>query len=71
MTRLLEGATVDSVWDFIDEHGITYPIAEGSGALADHFNVKGIPAAAMVRDGQVVWRGHPARLTEELLEQLR
>jgi hypothetical protein len=31
------------------------------------FNVSGIPAAAVVKDGVVVWRGHPARLNNDIL----
>ena len=34
------------------------------------YAVSGIPAAALVKEGKVIWRGHPARLTDELLEQL-
>lgn len=32
---------------------------------------KGIPFAFAVREGKVVWQGHPARLTEAMLEALR
>ena len=48
---------------------VSYPIAKESGdALSKHFGVRGIPAAAMVKDGKVVWRGHPARLTDDMIE---
>ena len=41
--------------------------AKGNGALSQHMNVSGIPAAAVVKDGVVIWRGHPARLDETVL----
>jgi hypothetical protein len=36
--------------------------------VASHFGVSGIPAAAVVKGGKVVWRGHPARLSEQMLK---
>ena len=67
LTRLTKTATEETVKSFISESGVGYPIAKVAGDLADHFNVKGIPAAAVVKDGKIVWRGHPMRLNDELL----
>ena len=67
VTRITRTATEESVKTFIDEKGISFPIAKETGELATYFNVKGIPAAAFVRNGKIVWRGHPIRLTDELL----
>ena len=36
--------------------------------LAQYFAVSGIPAAAVVKNGKVVWRGHPARINDEMLK---
>jgi thiol-disulfide isomerase/thioredoxin len=68
VTRLTRTATEETVESFISEQRVSYPIAKESGALAEYFAVKGIPAAAVVKDGQIVWRGHPMRLKAELLE---
>jgi thiol-disulfide isomerase/thioredoxin len=68
VTRITRTATEESVTRFIAESGVTYPIAKETGALAEYFNVKGIPAAAIVKDGKIVWRGHPMRLTDELID---
>ena len=38
--------------------------------MSSSFAVTGIPAAALVKDGKVVWRGHPARLDDALLDKL-
>ncbi len=67
LTRITKSATPEKVRDFIKEQEIPYPIAKENGELASYFNVSGIPAAALVKDGKIVWRGHPARLTDELL----
>ena len=46
------------------------PIAKEGGAYSSVFNVSGIPAAAIVKDGKIIWRGHPARLDKTMLEGL-
>lgn len=70
VTRITQTATEESVRGFLTESGVSYPIAKETGALAEYFDVKGIPAAALVKDGKVVWRGHPVRLTPDLLTSL-
>jgi len=67
VTRLTRTATEESVRTFLADNSVSYPIAKETGELATYFNVKGIPAAAFVRNGTIVWRGHPIRLTDELL----
>jgi thiol-disulfide isomerase/thioredoxin len=67
VTRITKTATEESVASFIKDQNITFPMAKETGDLATYFNVKGIPAAAMVKRGKIVWRGHPIRLTDELL----
>jgi peroxiredoxin len=68
VTRLTQSVTEDSVLAFLAESGVRYPMAKETGDLATYFDVKGIPAAAMVKDGKVVWRGHPTRLDDALLD---
>jgi hypothetical protein len=46
-----------------------YPYAYEAGKLANHFGVRGIPAAALVdAEGKVVWSGHPGELNGKLIE---
>ena len=67
LTKVTKSSTNESVHAFIAEHAIGFPIARDRGGLHEAFNVSGIPAAAVVRDGVIAWRGHPARLNEEIL----
>lgn len=69
LTRITKTATEESVLSFITENEVGYPMAKETGAVVEAFNVKGIPAAAVVQDGTIIWRGHPARLTEGMLQQ--
>ena len=67
LTKLSKSATEEKLTDFISENKVEYPIAKEDGSTSQYFNVSGVPAAAVVRNGEVVWRGHPARLGEELI----
>jgi len=54
---------------FLSEQKVTYPIAKEQGdSMSKAYGVKGIPAAAVVKDGKVVWRGHPAKLTDDMIK---
>jgi len=67
LTKITRSATEEKVVEFIKEEGVNYPTAKEDGKLSKEFNVSGIPAAAVVKDGKIIWRGHPARLNDELL----
>lgn len=70
LTKQTKGVTEDQVKAFISEKGVTYPIAKESGQeTSEYYGVKGIPAAIVVKDGKVVWRGHPARLSDAMLDK--
>jgi len=70
LTRLTKGKKKEDVTKFMEENKLNYPIGKEDGKLAQTFGVGGIPAAAVVKDGKIVWRGHPARLTEDVIEKL-
>ena len=67
VTKGNQGATEQAVTDFIATSKVSYPIAKENGTLTRYFSVSGIPAAAVVKDGKVVWRGHPVRLTDGMI----
>jgi len=68
LTKLTKSTTEDGVRAFMAEQKVAYPIAKEDGTVSQHFNVSGIPAAAVIKDGKVVWRGHPAGLDETMLK---
>lgn len=70
MTRLSRDTTEDKVMSFLQEQKISYPNAQVEYEVNRAFDVRGIPAAALVKDGKIIWRGHPARLTDEALDKL-
>ncbi len=70
LTKQTRGVTDDAVKEFIDTQNVSYPIAKEDGdSLSQHYGVRGIPAAAMVKDGKVIWRGHPARLSDDMISK--
>ena len=67
LTKITRSATEEKVIEFLAENKVTYPTAKENGDLSKHFNVSGIPAAAVVKGGKIVWRGHPGRLSDEMI----
>lgn len=71
VTRITKSATEDSVTAFLKENDVKFPMAKDKdGATSEGFNVSGIPAAALVKGGKVIWRGHPGRLDDAMLDKL-
>jgi cytochrome c-type biogenesis protein len=71
LTKITRSATEEKVTDFIAEHNVSYPMAKEDGdALSRHYGIRGIPAAAMVKDGKVIWRGHPGQLNDDLIGKM-
>ena len=68
LSRMSKNATEATMRSFIAEHGLGFPLAVENGTLSAHFGVSGIPAAAVVLNGEVVWRGHPARLSRSMID---
>jgi len=69
-TKSQDDAKVQS---FLDGNNITFPCAvepQGYTTTRD-YGVSGVPAGVVIdRSGKVVWRNHPARLTEERLKEI-
>lgn len=68
LTKITKSSTEQEVTSFIAENKVSYPIAKENGATSTYFAVSGIPAAAVVKGGQIVWRGHPGRITDEMIK---
>jgi thiol-disulfide isomerase/thioredoxin len=67
LTKITKSSTEEKVQEFITEQKVSYPMAKETGEMSDYFAVSGIPAAAVIKDGKVVWRGHPGRLTDDMI----
>jgi uncharacterized caspase-like protein/thiol-disulfide isomerase/thioredoxin len=71
-TTLSRGKTEADGLAFLRELNVTFPVfKERERSMSDAYGVSGVPAAAIVRVGKVVWRGHPAQLTDELISTLK
>jgi thiol-disulfide isomerase/thioredoxin len=68
LTRLTRGATEAQVAQFVAEQGIDYAVGRDTRGLAERLGVRGVPSAVVLRDGEVVWQGHPAKLTDAELQ---
>lgn len=68
LTKVTRTSSDEKVNEFIKEHKLTFPVGKEAGDMSTRFGVQGIPAAAVVKDGKVVWRGHPARVTDAMIE---
>ena len=68
VTRLTRNGTDEVVQDFLAQTKVNYPIAKVGKSLATYFAIGGIPAAAVVKNGKVVWRGHPVRISDKMLK---
>lgn len=66
LTRLTKTSTVENTQELLTQSGLTFAVAQEDGTFADRAEVTGIPAAMVVRDGVILWRGHPASLDESL-----
>ncbi|MEO0601176.1 MAG: TlpA disulfide reductase family protein [Myxococcota bacterium] len=70
VTRMSKGITEEQVTGFLRDNGVSYPIAyESSGALSQAYAIRGIPAAVVLKGDKVVWRGHPARVDDAMIER--
>ncbi len=68
LTKLTRSSTEEVVSKFIEDTKMTYPVAKEDGKASSYFGVAGIPAAAVVKDGKVIWRGHPANISDAMLQ---
>jgi thiol-disulfide isomerase/thioredoxin len=69
MTKVTRSSTLETTSAFLSENDIAFPNAKVDGALSDLFAISGIPAMVVLKDGEAIWRGHPAKVNETLLEE--
>jgi thiol-disulfide isomerase/thioredoxin len=66
-TKVTKSSTEEKVQSFVETNNLQFPVFKEDGKLSQYFNVSGIPAAAVVKDGKIVWRGHPANISDAML----
>jgi thiol-disulfide isomerase/thioredoxin/outer membrane murein-binding lipoprotein Lpp len=69
LTKITRSATEEKVMELLTSNNVSYPVAKESGAESAYYAVSGIPAAIVVNDGKVLWRGHPGTLSDEMIEK--
>jgi thiol-disulfide isomerase/thioredoxin len=68
LTKMSRDTSDEAVSTFLADNNVSYPIAKEKGdSMSEAFGIRGIPAAAVVKDGKIVWRGHPARINDDML----
>ncbi len=71
VTRLTKTSTEESTLAFLAENQVPFAtLVDDNSTMTEGAGVSGIPAAALVRDGVIIWRGHPARLDDVTLDRV-
>lgn len=68
LTRVTKSSTDESAKAMLADQDIGFANGKEDGSVADYYGVSGIPAAVVIQDGIVIWRGHPNRIGEETLK---
>ncbi len=71
--NVMERQETSAVKQFLDSQPtkVTYPnLQVRERALLQYLKIQGIPFAFIVKNGEILWQGHPARLTASMLEDL-
>lgn len=67
LTRMSHDVTEEQVLAFVSEHELTFAVGHEDGTMSEQLGVAGVPAAAAVRDGVVIWRGHPVEVDDAMI----
>lgn len=70
VTALTRGATDEMLGQFIELGGLKFPVGVEDGSLSEAWGVLGVPHAAFVRDGTVIWTGGASMITLELVDAI-
>jgi tetratricopeptide (TPR) repeat protein len=70
VTQLSRTSTEEKVNQYLRRERITVPVAVTANDVWSFYGFYGVPDAAVVADGNVVWRGHPSGLTPAMLDGL-
>ncbi|MFK7928264.1 MAG: TlpA family protein disulfide reductase [Myxococcota bacterium] len=69
LTGFSRGTTSEQMTQFLADAKVTFPVGRDDGALSKRYAANGVPHAAVVRGGKVLWIGHPGELGDETLRK--
>ncbi len=70
LTRATRGITEAQIRDYLRDKNIGFPIGkEKDGGMSAKLDIDGVPSAVAIRDNQIIWRGHPSRITEKTIRR--
>jgi hypothetical protein len=70
LTQITRWATEESVAQAASDAGATFPMAQMKPALAHQLLAERVPAAAVIHDGRIIWRGPAQALQPSLVHTL-
>ena len=69
LTKLSRGTQESELLSFLKENNVNYAIGKENGDISSYYAVSGVPAAVFIKNKKVIWRGHPALVTAEKIEE--
>ncbi|MFT5587570.1 MAG: thiol-disulfide isomerase/thioredoxin [Cognaticolwellia sp.] len=68
LTKVTKSSTDESARALLIDQDIGFAVGKENGSVSEAYFVSGIPAAVVIQDGKVIWRGHPAKISDEAIE---
>jgi thiol-disulfide isomerase/thioredoxin len=68
LTKLSRNSTDAQVEEFIAQNKIRFSMGKENGRVSAYFGVSGIPDSAVIKDGKVIWSGHPAAINNSMVQ---
>ena len=70
VTGQTKRTTEEQSVDFIERNQLSFPNAKAERSNLREIGFTGTPAVVALKDGTVVWRGHPTNVSEQFLDGL-
>ena len=68
ITKLNRGVDVETVQAYATEKKIDFPLLKGEESFSSKYGVRGIPDTMLLKNDKIIWRGHPAAVTAEVIQ---
>jgi tetratricopeptide (TPR) repeat protein len=70
VTQITRNSTEEKVRAFLQEYGVTFPIAKVTEDVSSVLYPGGVPHAVVAKNGTIVWKGHPGDMPRDALKGL-